>query len=95
MIMEATPLSSSELYQHSSISRVLGGCCLSPAVSGREVETLDSQRQIRMCLQTIILRGFTFKDLQSWIPRSSAELWSSSAPPPPSPSHTPSCSLTL
>ncbi|MED6274795.1 hypothetical protein CHARACLAT_020027 [Characodon lateralis] len=43
------------------------------------------KRQIRMCLQSIILQGFTFKDLQSWIPRSSAELRPSSAPPPPSP----------
>ncbi|MED6240434.1 hypothetical protein ATANTOWER_021129 [Ataeniobius toweri] len=48
-------------------------------------EWFTKERQIRMCLQSIILRGFTFKDLQSWIPRSSAELRPSSAPPPPSP----------
>ncbi|MED6267196.1 hypothetical protein CHARACLAT_009525 [Characodon lateralis] len=48
-----------------------------------------------MCLQSIILRGFAFKDLQSWITRSSAELRPSSAPPPPSPFHTPPSSLTF
>ncbi|MEQ2237724.1 hypothetical protein ILYODFUR_025993 [Ilyodon furcidens] len=48
-------------------------------------EWFTNERQIRMCLQSIILRGFTFKDLHSWIPRSSAELRPSSAPPPPSP----------
>ncbi|KAK5603274.1 hypothetical protein CRENBAI_011257, partial [Crenichthys baileyi] len=53
------------------------------------------QCQIRMCLQSIILRGFGFKDLQSWITRSSAELRPSSAPPPPSPFHTPPGSLTF
>ncbi|KAK5598963.1 hypothetical protein CRENBAI_001206 [Crenichthys baileyi] len=42
-----------------------------------------------------ILRGFAFKDLQSWIPRSSAELRPSSAPPSPSPFHTPPGSLTF
>ncbi|MEQ2305628.1 hypothetical protein AMECASPLE_039687 [Ameca splendens] len=47
-----------------------------------------------MCLQAIILRGFAFKDLQSWIPRSSAEVRHSSAPPPPSHFHTPPGSLT-
>ncbi|KAK5605430.1 hypothetical protein CRENBAI_014040, partial [Crenichthys baileyi] len=51
--------------------------------------------QIHMCLQSMILRGFAFKDLQSWIPRSSAELRGSSAPPPPSPFHTPPGSLTF
>ncbi|KAK5617379.1 hypothetical protein CRENBAI_006843 [Crenichthys baileyi] len=34
----------------------------------------SNQRQIQMCLQSIVLRGFAFKDLQAWIPRSSAEL---------------------
>ncbi|MED6258731.1 hypothetical protein ATANTOWER_011506 [Ataeniobius toweri] len=59
------------------------------------VSPLSNQRQIRMCRQSIILRGFAFKDLQSWIPRSSPELQPSSAPPPPSPFHTPQGSLTF
>ncbi|MED6274256.1 hypothetical protein CHARACLAT_014547 [Characodon lateralis] len=51
--------------------------------------------QHQMCLQSIILRGFAVRDLQSWIPCSSAELRPSSAPPPPSPFHTPPGSLTF
>ncbi|MED6259783.1 hypothetical protein ATANTOWER_031123 [Ataeniobius toweri] len=51
--------------------------------------------QICIGLQSIILQSFAFKDLQSWIPRSSAELRPSSAPPPPSPFHTPPGSLTF
>ncbi|KAK5614013.1 hypothetical protein CRENBAI_012721 [Crenichthys baileyi] len=59
------------------------------------VSSPSNQRQIRMCLQSSILRGFAFKDLQSWIYPSSPELRPSSAPPPSSPFHTPPGSLTF
>ncbi|MEQ2299465.1 hypothetical protein AMECASPLE_015408 [Ameca splendens] len=48
-----------------------------------------------MCLQSIILRGFALKDLQSWISRSSAELRPSTTPSPTSPFHSPPGSLTF